>query len=153
MLIEARRVPISINNTGALEMAKKRILVVGDELDMRTFVCTLLGTCGYQSLVASDGEEGLQKARKLRPELIVLDVMLPKEGGIQMYRELKTDDNLKDIPVIMLSGISKKTFFHSQNILNSYMGQNLPEPEAYIEKPPESEELIQVAESLLAGQK
>ncbi len=131
-------------------MAKKRILVVGDELDMRTFVCTLLGTCGYQSLVASDGEEGIQKAKKLRPELIILDVMLPKEGGIQMYRELKTDDNLKDIPVIMLSGISKKTFFHSQNILNSYMGQSLPEPEAYIEKPPESEELIQLAESLLA---
>ena len=153
MLIEARQVPISINNTGVLEMAKKRILVVGDELDMRTFVCTLLGTCGYQSLVASDGEEGIQKAKKLRPQLIILDVMLPKEGGIQMYRELKTDDNLKDIPVIMLSGISKKTFFHSQNILNSYMGQNLPEPEAYIEKPPESEELIQVAESLLAGQK
>lgn len=131
-------------------MAKKRILVVGDELDMRTFVCTLLGTCGYQSLVASDGEEGIQKAKKLRPELIILDVMLPKEGGIQMYRELKTDDNLKDIPVIMLSGISKKTFFHSQNILNSYMGQSLPEPEAYIEKPPESEELIQLAKSLLA---
>ena len=152
MLIEAREVPISINRTGVLEMAKKRILVVGDELDMRTFVCTLLGTCGYQSLVASDGEEGIQKAKKLRPELIILDVMLPKEGGIQMYRELKTDDNLKDIPVIMLSGISKKTFFHSQNILNSYMGQSLPEPEAYIEKPPESEELIQVAESLLAGQ-
>lgn len=134
-------------------MAKKRILVVGDELDMRTFVCTLLGTCGYQSLVASDGEEGIQKARKLRPELIILDVMLPKEGGIQMYRELKTDDHLREIPVIMLSAISKKTFFHSQNILNSYMGQNLPEPEAYIEKPPESEELIQVAQSLLAGQR
>ena len=150
MLFEAREVPISINRTGVLEMAKKRILVVGDELDMRTFVCTLLGTCGYHSLVASDGEEGIQKAKKLRPELIILDVMLPKEGGIQMYRELKTDDNLKDIPVIMLSGISKKTFFHSQNILNSYMGQSLPEPEAYIEKPPESEELIQLAESLLA---
>ncbi|KPK29964.1 MAG: chemotaxis protein CheY [Nitrospira bacterium SG8_3] len=134
-------------------MAKKRILVVGDELDMRTFVCTLLGTCGYQSLVASDGEEGIQKAKKLRPQLIILDVMLPKEGGIQMYRELKTDDNLKDIPVIMLSGISKKTFFHSQNILNSYMGQSLPEPEAYIEKPPESEELIQLAESLMAGER
>jgi CheY-like chemotaxis protein len=153
MLFEARGVPSSINRTGVLEMAKKRILVVGDELDMRTFVCTLLGTCGYQSLVASDGEEGIQKAKKLRPELIILDVMLPREGGIQMYRELKTDDNLKDIPVIMLSGISKKTFFHSQNILNSYMGQNLPEPEAYIEKPPESEELIQVAESLLAGER
>jgi two-component system phosphate regulon response regulator PhoB len=153
MLFYARQVPISINSTGVLEMAKKKILVVGDELDMRTFVCTLLGTCGYESLVASDGEEGLQKARELRPELIILDVMLPKEGGIQMYRELKTDDDLKQIPVIMLSAISKKTFFHSQNILNSYMGQNLPEPEAYIEKPPESEELIQLAESLLAGQR
>jgi two-component system phosphate regulon response regulator PhoB len=152
MLIEDREVPFSTNSTGVLEMAKKKILVVGDELDMRTFVCTLLGTCGYQSLVASDGKEGIQKARKLRPELIILDVMLPKEGGIQMYRELKTDDNLKNIPVIMLSGISKKTFFHSHNILNSYLGQNLPEPEAYIEKPPESEELIQVAENLLAGQ-
>ena len=152
MLFEHRVVPLKIKRTGVLEMAKKRILVVGDEVDMRTFVCTLLGTCGYQSLVASDGEEGIQKARELRPELIILDVMLPKEGGIQMYRELKTDDNLKDIPVIMLSGISKKTFFHSQNILNSYMGQSLPEPEAYIEKPPESEELIQVAESLLAGE-
>ncbi len=153
MLIESRKVLFSINSSGVLGMAKKRILVVGDELDMRTFVCTLLGTCGYQSLVASDGEEGIQKARELRPELIILDVMLPKEGGIQMYRELKTDDDLKQIPVIMLSGISKKTFFHSQNILNSYLGQNLPEPEAYIEKPPESEELIQAAENLLAGQR
>jgi CheY-like chemotaxis protein len=144
-------VPLKIKSTGVLEMAKKRILVVGDEVDMRTFVCTLLGTCGYQSLVASDGEEGIQKARELKPELIILDVMLPKEGGIQMYRELKINDDLKHIPVIMLSGISKKTFFHSQNILNTYMGQTLPEPEAYMEKPPESEELIQLAESLLAG--
>ena len=153
MLIEPREAVINFNSSGVLEMAKKRILVVGDELDMRTFVCTLLGTCGYQSLVASDGEEGIQKAKELKPQLIILDVMLPKEGGIQMYRELKTDNDLKDIPVIMLSGISKKTFFHSQNILNSYMGQNLPEPEAYIEKPPESEELIQMAESLLAGER
>jgi CheY-like chemotaxis protein len=134
-------------------MAKKRILVVGDELDMRTFVCTLLGTCGYQSLVASDGAEGIQKARELKPELIILDVMLPKEGGIQMYRELKIDDDLKHIPVIMLSGISKKTFFYSQGMLDSYMGQSVPEPEAYIEKPPDSEELLQLTESLLTDKK
>ena len=75
--------------------------------------------------------------------------MLAKEGGIQMYRELKIDDDLKHIPVIMLSGISKKTFFHSQGMLDSYMGQSVPEPEAYIEKPPDSEELLQLTESLL----
>jgi len=134
-------------------MAKKRVLVVGDELDMRTFVCTLLGTCGYQSIAASDAEEGISKARELKPELIILDVMLPRESGIQMYRELKTDDDLKHIPVIMLSGISKKTFFHSQSMLDTYMGKSVPEPEAYMEKPPESDELIQLAERLLTGQK
>jgi hypothetical protein len=77
--------------------------------------------------------------------------MLPKEGGIQMYRELKIDDDLKEIPVIMLSGISKKTFFHSQAMLDSYMGQSLPQPEAYIEKPPDSDELIHLAETLVSG--
>ena len=127
--------------------------MVGDELDMRTFVCTLLGTCGYQSLEASDGEEGIRKAREIKPELIILDVMLPKEEGIHMYRELKIDEELKHIPVIMLSAISRKTFFYSQNILNTYMGQPLPEPEAYIEKPPESEELIQLTENLLGSSK
>jgi CheY-like chemotaxis protein len=66
-----------------------------------------------------------------------------------MYRELKTDEELKDIPVIMLSAIAKKTFFHSQQVLNTYRGQKVPEPAAYIEKPPETEELLQVLEQCI----
>jgi hypothetical protein len=49
----------------------------------------------------------------------------------------------------MLSGIAKKTFFHSQNLLNQYTGRSLPEPEAYIEKPPEPDELLAVTEKIL----
>jgi CheY-like chemotaxis protein len=79
-----------------------------------------------------------------------MDVMMPKQGGVQMYREIKTDESLKDIPVIILSGIAKKTFFHSQNVLDSYRGQSVPEPEAYIEKPPESDELLECIEGCLA---
>ncbi len=131
-------------------MSKKKILVVDDELDMRVFVSTLLETSGYKPHVATHGLEGLQKAREIRPDLIIMDVMMPKQGGIQMYREIKTDDELKHIPVIILSGIAKKTFFHSQNVLDSYKGQSVPEPEAYIEKPPESDELIQCIENLLS---
>jgi len=130
-------------------MTKKKILVVDDELDMRTFICSLLGTCGYKTIVATNGLEGIRKARKAKPELIILDAMMPQEGGVQMYRELKTDDDLKHIPVIMVSGIAKKTFFHSQNVLNTYMGQAVPEPEAYIEKPPESEEILRLAGTLI----
>jgi CheY-like chemotaxis protein len=130
-------------------MKKRRILVIDDELDMRTFLSTLFETKGYKPLVAADGLEGLQKAKEGRPEVIILDVMMPKEGGIQLYRDLKSDPATKDIPVIMLSGIAKKTFFHSQNVLNRYTGQALPEPEAYIEKPPEPEELLELTEKVL----
>jgi CheY-like chemotaxis protein len=131
-------------------MAKKqKILVVDDELDMRTFIATLLETKGYKPVVASDGLEGIRLAKEEKPALIILDIMMPKEGGVQMYRDIKTDETLKGIPVIMLSGIAKKTFFHSQAMLNQYMGQAVPEPEAYIEKPPESDVLLDLTENLL----
>ena len=130
-------------------MKKKRILVVDDELDMRTFITTLLETSGYKPIIAVNGEDGILQAREKKPAAIILDVMMPREGGIQMYRELKNDEELKDIPVIMLSAIAKKTFFHSQQVLNTYRGQKVPEPTAYIEKPPETEELLQILEQCL----
>ena len=132
-------------------MKKKKILIVDDELDMRTFLSTLLETTGYKPVVTADGLEGVRKARQIKPDLIILDVMMPKEGGIQMYRDLRVDDELKGTPVIMLSGIAKKTFFHSQNVLDAHTGQIVREPEAYIEKPPEAEDLLQNVRGLLNG--
>ncbi len=134
-------------------MKKQKILVIDDELDMRIFLSTLLETSGYKPVTASDGVEGLQKARETMPELIILDVMMPRQGGVQMYRELKIDQSLRKIPVIMLSGIARKTFFHSQSVLDAYMDQAVPEPEAYIEKPPEPDELLAITEKILGAGK
>ncbi len=122
-------------------MAKK-VLVVDDEADVRVFVSTLLETNGYKPLQAENGNEGLEIARRMKPSLIVLDVMMPQQGGIWMYRELKSDPALREIPVIMLSALSRKTFLHSQNVLDEYKGERIPEPDAYIEKPPEPDELL-----------
>ncbi len=128
-----------------------KVLVVDDELDMRTFITTLLETNGYKPISAVDGREGLEIARRSKPALIILDVMMPKESGINMYRELKQDPALKTIPVIMLSALSKKTFFHSQKVLDEYRGEHVPEPFAYIEKPPEPDELLDaISDSLKA---
>jgi CheY-like chemotaxis protein len=129
-------------------MAKK-VLIVDDELDMRIFIITLLETSGYKPLSASDGVEGLEIARRKKPALVILDVMMPKESGINMYRELKNDPELRNIPVIMLSALAKKTFFHSQRVLDDYKGEKVPEPEAYIEKPPEPDELLEAIQSAL----
>jgi two-component system phosphate regulon response regulator PhoB len=129
-------------------MAKK-VLVVDDELDMRTFISTLLETNGFKALVAQDGVQGLETARRSKPSLIILDVMMPKESGIALYRDLKGDPDLKEVPVIMLSALSKKTFFHSQKVLDEYKGERIPEPAAYIEKPPEPDELLETIRNIL----
>jgi two-component system, OmpR family, phosphate regulon response regulator PhoB len=127
----------------------KRVLVVDDEQDIRVFMKTLLETNGYKPVVAEDGKQGLEMARAKKPALIVLDVMMPKESGIHMYRELKKDPDLKEIPVIMVSALAKKTFFHSHQVLDEYEGGQIMEPTAYIEKPPEAEELLEVIRKIL----
>ena len=121
---------------------KKKIIVVDDEIDIRIFISTLVETNGYKSLVAKDGEEGLKMIKEHKPDLIILDVMMPKESGLKLYRELKSDETTKHIPIIMVSAVSQKTFLHSIRELDRYHGASIAEPEAYIEKPPEAEELI-----------
>ena len=80
-------------------LARKKILVVDDELDVRIYVRTLFETSGYAPVVTRNGKEGLEKAKEISPDLIILDVMMPEAGGVSMYRKLKTDQDLKDIPV------------------------------------------------------
>lgn len=129
-------------------MAQK-VLVVDDELDMRIFVSTLLETNGFKPLLAQDGIQGLEIARKEKPSLIILDIMMPKESGITMYREVKKDDVLKDVPVIVLSALSRKMFFHSQKVLDEYEGGQIPEPSVYMEKPPEPDDLLEAIQNSL----
>jgi len=130
---------------------KKKILVVDDEMDIRIFISTLLETNGYKPLVAKDGEEGLKMIKESKPDGIILDVMMPKESGLKLYREIKSNENTSQIPVIMCSAVSKKTFFHSHKELDRYHGSSIPEPDAYIEKPPEAEELLSNLQRLVAS--
>ena len=130
-------------------MKKKTVLIVEDELDMRIFISTLLETSGYEPIMTRDGKEGLFKARDACPDLIILDVMMPGEGGVQMYRQLKTDKTLCDIPVIMLSAVTRKTFAHYLNMVNARLKDAIPDPDAYIEKPPEAEELLKMTTALI----
>ena len=116
-------------------MAKKKILVVDDEMDMRFYVTALLESNGYQALAMRDGKTGLQQAREDRPDLIILDIMMPGDGGVKMYSRLKTDPALSDIPVIMLSAVAEPSFRHFLAMLNTQNAQPVPDPAAYLEKP------------------
>ncbi|MBW1856703.1 MAG: response regulator [Deltaproteobacteria bacterium] len=129
-------------------MAKK-VLNVEDDADTRTFVSTVLEENGYIPIMAVDGEEGMKKVKKERPDLIILDILMPRESGIKMYHELKLDPNLKDIPVAMLSGVSKRTFLRSQAALTEFGDETVPEPQAYLEKPVEPEDLAETVKKIL----
>jgi CheY-like chemotaxis protein len=131
-------------------MKNKKILVVDDEADMRIFVSTVVETEGFEPITARNGPEALEKARSMLPALVILDVMMPKiEDGIQTYKQFRTDEKLGAIPIIMLSAMAKKTFFHTIWMLNPERGGRVPEPDAYMEKPPDADELGRLITGLL----
>ena len=82
---------------------KKKLLVVDDEKNFRDVIRTRLENNGYDVVLASDGDDGVNKAKEEKPDLILLDIMMPKMDGYTVLKTLKGDDDLKDIPVIMLT--------------------------------------------------
>lgn len=121
----------------------KKVLVVDDDPDVRLFNTTVVEESGYTPIEAANGEEGLKLVKQESPDLVVLDVLMPKQSGIRLYRELKTDKSLQGIPVIILSGVAQRTFLRSQKALTEFGDKPVPEPESYLEKPVEPEELAQ----------
>jgi len=128
----------------------KRVLVVDDDPDIVAFVVTVLEENGFTSIIAKNGEMGMAKTVEENPDLIILDILMPKQSGIKMYRELRSDESLKKIPVIILSGIAKRTFLRSQEALTAFGNEIVPEPEAYMEKPVEPEELAEMIKKFIA---
>ncbi|ADU63634.1 MAG: response regulator [Pseudodesulfovibrio sp.] len=126
----------------------KRVLVVDDELNIRLFLKTLLETSGYEPHLARNAREGLERAWELKPDLIILDVMMPGEGGLVMYQGLQEDPELRQVPVIMLSAVGATTFRHALKIMG--IGKSTyPDPFAYVQKPPKVEEIKAIIDHAL----
>ncbi len=127
----------------------KKVLIVDDDPDVRLFNEAVVEESGYTPLMAANGEEGLNIVKEQSPDLVILDVLMPKQSGIRLYREMKTNKSFQDIPIIMLSGIAKRTFLRSQKALTEFGDKEVPEPKVYLEKPVESEELAQTIKDIL----
>ncbi|MGD9044606.1 MAG: response regulator [Desulfobacterales bacterium] len=121
----------------------KKALVVDDNPDVRRFSVAVLQENGYTPLEAEDGASGLKMIKAEKPDLVILDVLMPLQSGVRLYRELKKAKSLKDIKVIVLGEIAKKAFLKSQKALTEFGDADVPEPEVYLEKPVEPEELAE----------
>jgi two-component system phosphate regulon response regulator PhoB len=124
--------------------SRKKILIVDDEEDIRTYLSTLLGDQGFETLLAKDGEEAWKQVEANSPDLITLDISMPEKSGIKFYREMKADDRWKKIPIIIVTGVSEdmRKFLSSRH--------QVPPPEGYLSKPVNREEILVLIQKLTA---
>ena len=98
-------------------MAKK-ILVIEDDVDLNTIIELNLQKEGFETDHAYDGEEALKKVEEFQPDLIILDVMLPKLNGVEFNTKLKSNPKTKNIPIVALTGkLGTKELFSVNNQL------------------------------------
>ena len=122
-------------------MAKQaRILVVDDDPEIVLMLSTRLGKRGYQVSTAEDGNKALELAKRERPDVVLLDVMMPGKSGWEVARALKHDPVTQDVKIVMVSAIGEKTNELTAPIYGA---------DAHVDKPFEFEKLEKVISSLL----
>lgn len=145
-------------------MAFTRVLIIDDEKENVRYLRTILEENGFTDIHAAyDGVEGMNKARELSPGLILLDLRMPKKSGIAVFNELKESSQLKDVPVIILTGeggflkhLAELRQFHengsslegmpTQQVLERFIKSR---PDAFLEKPVEPEILMATVNRIL----
>jgi two-component system phosphate regulon response regulator PhoB len=132
----------------------KRILIIDDEPDARAYLKAILDEEGYETITASDGEEGLNKVQENPPHLILLDLMMPKKSGIKFLNEIKNDEQLKEVPIIVISGARQVTGVDMKHYVEEQpfkerkkevMGVDFDiTPDAFLEKPINPSDLLAI---------
>ena len=123
---------------------KKSILIIDDEPDTLTYFSSLLQDEGFETRIAENGDEALKRVAEAKPDLITLDITMPETSGVRCYRALRENEAYKDIPVIMVTGVSEKF----QDFISSR--RQVPAPDGYLSKPVDEKELIALVRKLMA---
>lgn len=118
-------------------MKKKKIMIVDDEEDVVTFLKALLEDNGYEVLSASNSEQALDAIKRMKPDLICLDILMPGSSGISLHKLLKEDDETRGIPALIVSGLNIKS-----EIARGEGGFSEIRRDEYIEKPIEPQEFL-----------
>ena len=146
----------------------KHVMIVDDDINNLDFLTTVLKKHGYESSTAKDGREGLEKLKGFKPDLLVLDVMMPKKTGFALFKQMKADADLCDIPVVMLTAIagvidenkeatSEETIseigdaFHDkmEKMVQFFRSEGEIRPEAFVDKPIQPDAFVSTIEKFI----
>jgi len=128
-----------------MNTSNRRILCIEDETEMIDLIRIILGRKGYEVDGAAGGEDGLKKVHEQKPDLVLLDLMMPDMDGWEVYQQMKADEKAKDIPVIIVTA-------KAQNI-DKVLGLQIAKVDDYISKPFSPEDLVSSVEKVLARKK
>ena len=126
------------------ELAGKTILVVDDEPHVVTFLTTFFQDHGFKTLEAGDGVEGMEMARKHKPDLITLDISMPEKSGVAVYTEMREDPALADIPILVVTAVV--------DMRKLLWTRKTEPPEGFIEKPIDNDVLLQQVRRILGAE-
>ena len=126
-----------------------KVLIVDDEPDVAAYLAAALRANGHTPAVAHSAESGLEQLHRSRPDLICLDIMMPRESGMSMYVRLKKSDAFKKIPVVIVSGVGQDGRLDFRKYVDD---ESVPPPERYLDKPIKVDEFIATVEQLAAGE-
>lgn len=147
----------------------KQVLIIDDDQNIVRYLSLALNENGYEAIAAYDGNEGLRKIRQAKPDLIVLDVMMPKRSGFVVFKELKRDEQFKDIPILMLTGVSglveeqeshkeepsEKVFEPLRETLKKKIQElreeGLVKPEMFVDKPVDPDAFVVKVQQLIGN--
>ena len=127
------------------ENTGKTILIVEDEPDVSAYLKAFFEDNGFKVITAANGKEGFEKAKAGSPDLITLDITMPEESGVRMFREVQADEATAAIPVVIITGVSHefKRFIETRRQVHP--------PDAYFEKPIDREELLAKVNEILSA--
>jgi len=140
----------------------KKIAIIDDDPDIITFFKSVLEDEGYVFVEASDGEEGIPLIRSEKPDLVPLDLMMPKKGGFLVFNEMNDNPELQGIPIIIISGATQATGIDHKQLANVYTSEKIQDREEeadgapvtratieYLEKPVEPDVLLTAVKKVL----
>jgi twitching motility two-component system response regulator PilH len=146
---------------------EKQVLIVDDSKDSQRFLSEILENHGYRYEIANNGKEALEAMKATRPDLILLDIMMPGRSGVFVFKDIKKDPSYENIPVVFITGASEATGVNvktgEQAPIRNYSDQyprgsgaqifkklSRIEPEGLVEKPVDPAELIETIKALLS---
>ena len=128
----------------------KKILVVDDEPDVVAYLEMLLKDHGYETVSAGNGEEGLEQLRSQKPDLVTLDISMPRTSGVRFYKEVKSDPDLASVPIVIVTAVTGYAGdpYGYMKFISSR--SNVPPPEGFFPKPIDKEEFLAAIRKLLS---